>query len=327
MDRSERLHQIDRLLSARRAVPVRVLLDELQISLATFKRDLAYLRDRLAAPIVWDRERRGYRYEGEARAALPGLWFNASEIYALLTMQQLLAELQPGLLAPHVAPLMARLSALLEAAKVPPEQVANRVRILRAAARRLTPEAFSPVAEALFSRRRLAFDYWHRERDEVASRTVSPQRLTHYRDHWYLEAWCHTRQDLRRFALDAIRSARPLPEPAQEMAGDALDARFDGGYGIFSGTPTATAVLLFEATRARWVASETWHPAQQGEWLPDGRYRLSVPYADDRELMMDILKFGPDVTVEAPPALRERVAAQLAAALARYETTRSPDAA
>lgn len=39
---------------------------------------------------------------------------------------------------------------------------------------------------------------------------------------------------------------------------------------------------------------------------------LELPYTDDRELLMDILKYGADVTVLAPEALRERVVAELA---------------
>ena len=59
MDRTERFHLIDQMLSNRRVVSRQQFLDALEVSPATFKRDLEYLRDRLAAPIVWDRERPG----------------------------------------------------------------------------------------------------------------------------------------------------------------------------------------------------------------------------------------------------------------------------
>ena len=52
MDRTERFYHIDRLLNERRVVPVQVFLEELEVSLATFKRDLEYLRDRFQAPII-----------------------------------------------------------------------------------------------------------------------------------------------------------------------------------------------------------------------------------------------------------------------------------
>jgi predicted DNA-binding transcriptional regulator YafY len=118
MDRTERFYKIDQLLQTRRpVVPVREFLAELGISLATFKRDLEYMRERLNAPIVWDRDLNGYRFE-EQRAKgpkyeLPGLWFNPQEAQALLTMEHLIEEMEPSLLGPHLAPLRTRLTALL----------------------------------------------------------------------------------------------------------------------------------------------------------------------------------------------------------------------
>ena len=52
--------------------------------------------------------------------------------------------------------------------------------------------------------------------------------------------------------------------------------------------------------------------------IPDGHYELRVPYHDPRELIMDLLKYGPEVEVLAPEALRQAVAGQLRAAVALY---------
>jgi len=94
MDRTERFYRIQQLLRQNRAVPIERFLRELEISLATFKRDLEYMRSRLNVPIVWDREIGGYRVDGGVGAQeLPGVWFNDAEIYALLTMQRLLENL------------------------------------------------------------------------------------------------------------------------------------------------------------------------------------------------------------------------------------------
>jgi predicted DNA-binding transcriptional regulator YafY len=79
------------------------------------------------------------------------------------------------------------------------------------------------------------------------------------------------------------------------------------------------AVLHFSAERARWVSGEVWHPEQTSTWLADGRYQLSVPYSDDRELLGDILRHGPHCVVASPPALRDKARAALAQALAGYD--------
>ena len=108
VDRSERFYQIDRLLKDRHVVSMTTFLTELEVSPATIKRDLEYLRSRFEAPIEWDPKRGGYCYaeppRGQPRFELPGLWLGADEIQALLLMEDLLAQLQPGLLRQHLAP-------------------------------------------------------------------------------------------------------------------------------------------------------------------------------------------------------------------------------
>ena len=66
------------------------------------------------------------------------------------------------------------------------------------------------------------------------------------------------------------------------------------------------------------VADEQWHPRQEGQVLADGGYEPRVPYNQRQELMMDILKYGPDVEVIGPAALREQVAAALREAAKQY---------
>ena len=322
MNKTERIFKIEQLVASRKVVSFQALLDELEVSRATLKRDLEYLRSRMKAPIVYDREAGGYRLDrkrGEPeRVEFPGLWFNAAEAAALLTMQHLLEELQPGLLRRHIEPLKERLKSLLESTDHSFHEIQRRVRILRLGRRAPQPKFFAISAEALLGRRQLQIDYYARATGETSERAVSPQRLVCYRENWYLDGWCHLRRDLRSFAVDAIRRAEVLDAAAKDIPDHKLDEALAGGYGIFSGKPKAWAQLRFTPARARWVAAEEWHPKQRASFEPDGAYVLEVPYSDDRELLMDILKFGPDVTVRAPPALRERVAAALSAARGLY---------
>lgn len=140
---------------------------------------------------------------------------------------------------------------------------------------------------------------------------ISPQRLVHYRDNWYLEAWCHLRKGLRVFALDSILEARLRRDKAKEVPGAQLDQELSGSYGIFAGKPTQVAILRFSPERARWVAREQWHPQQNGTAHRDGSYTLEIPYSDDRELLMDVLRHGAEVQVIGPESLRARLVAEL----------------
>lgn len=324
MDRTERFYKIDQLLGEHRVVPFSSFEEKLGVSRATIKRDLEYMRNRLNAPIVWDRERRGYCFAQAERGAsqyeLPGLWFSATEIHALLTMQHLLSGLdRGGLLAPHVEPLQARLKSLLDSGDGSIEEIGKRIRIIGVASRALGLDHFSTLGSALLRRKRLQILYYVRARDESTEREVSPQRLVYYRENWYLDAWCHLRNELRSFAVDAIRRADILEAVAKTVPDKTLDSVLGAGYGIFSGRKVQWAKLRFSAERARWVATETWHPRQKGKQLSDGGYLLELPYSDHRELVMDILRYGQDVEVLAPSSLREQVATRLKSALAQYE--------
>jgi predicted DNA-binding transcriptional regulator YafY len=148
-------------------------------------------------------------------------------------------------------------------------------------------------------------------------REVSPQRLVHYNDNWYLDAWCHLRGDLRSFSVDAIRKADVLTDRAKAVAEKDLKEYFETSYGIFRGKANKVAKLRFTPERARWVADETWHAKQEGHFDEQGRYVLRLPYADPRELIMDILRHIPEVEVVGPAELAQSVSSKVAAAAGR----------
>ena len=313
MDRTERFYKIDQMLQSRGRVKVGEFLDELGVSLATFKRDLEYMRSRLNAPIVWDREQEAYRFEeghgGKApKYELPGLWFSPSEALALLTLEHLVEGMEPGLLGAHVKPLKARLAALLTTGEHSLDQVRKRIRVIPFGARRHEPKHFELIASAVLGRKRLELVYWNRTKDETTTREVSPQRLVHYRQNWYLDAWDHLRNDLRTFSLDAIRAVEMVEGKVKEVPDAELDAVLASGYGIFSGKKVQWATLRFTPERARYVAMEEWHPKPRARFENDGSYVVEVPFASEKELVMDILQHAPDVEVLKPESLRAEVA-------------------
>jgi predicted DNA-binding transcriptional regulator YafY len=323
MDRTERFYKIDHLIRERGVVPVGDFLRELEVSLATFKRDIEYMRSRHHAPIEWDRDAGGYRFVKPDSAApvyeLPGLWFSPREAQALLTMQHLLERLEPTLLGAHLAPLKSRLEALLSTGERSADEVRKRIRVIPMGARKHEPKHFELIASAVLNRQRLKLTYWNRTKDETTEREVSPQRLVHYRENWYLDAWCHLRSDLRSFALDAMRGVEMVAGKVKEVPDRELDEVLASGYGIFSGKKVQWATLRFTPERARYVAMEEWHPKQRLCWNDDGAYVLKIPFTSEKELAMDILKFGSDVEVVAPESLRRSVRDRATATMRLYQ--------
>jgi predicted DNA-binding transcriptional regulator YafY len=322
MDRTERFHIIDQMLCNQRLVTRVQFLDALEVSPATFKRDIEYMRDRLSAPIIWDREGRGYRYDSSEIGAdsyqLPGLWFNTSEILALLSMEALLDNLQPGILSNHVKPLRSRIRLLLDKGDHSVEEISKRIRILPVAAKSYRSQNFQTISQALLTRKRVQICYYSRHQDSETNRQISPQRLIYYRDNWYLDSWCHWRKGLRSFSVDAIKQVEILSESAKDIDEQYLNDELASGYGIFSGAETLQAELRFSPRIARWVSRELWHSQQQSYYDESGYYILQIPYSQDTELIMDILKHGPEVEVLQPADLRRKVVQRISAMQALY---------
>ena len=321
MSINERIYRIDQLLNDRKTVSFQELLDRLEVSPATLKRDLAYMRDRLNAPIVYDKEQNGYRFENNSENyALPGLWFSPEEIYALLTMQHLLSNLDSdGLLSKHVKPLQSRLLAMLDNSDSFSDEIQKRVKIEKMGSRKFNLDHFQEVGSSLVRRKRLIIEYQSRSKNEITSREVSPQRMIYYRDNWYLDAWCHLKNALRSFSIDAIKMAEILETNAIDIHENELNAELGSGYGIFAGKDVQWAVLKFSSSRSKWVANEKWHPEQRVNHLLDGSYQLEVPYSDQTELLMDILKYGDDVEIISPDDLRHQLIESLNKSIQKYK--------
>lgn len=322
MTKTSRVYKIEMLIRNHGQVSFQRLLDELEVSPATLKRDLEYLRDQLGAPIEYDRFGNGYRFGGLYRGQkheLPGLWFSERELYSLLMAHQLLNGLDSdGVISRHLQPLLERIHQMLGTGDADAKSLLKRVKIISPAKRPVPSQFFELVGEALLKRKRLHMRYLTRGRAKVSERDVSPQRLVHYRSTWYLDAWCHTRERLLRFALDAIEQSHLSDSRAKEVPMRQVEAEMDAGYGIYGGRASQWATLRVTAQAAQWISREEWHPDQQGRWLDDGAYELKIPFAEETELVMDVLRQGAQVEVIGPPSLRKLVADRLEEALAIY---------
>ena len=318
----ERLHKIKYMIQARQCVPLDDFLGELEISKATFKRDLEYLRSRMNASIVYDRFKGGYCFDSRGigeKIELPGLWFSEKEVTALVLMQHLLSGLDKGgLIEPHIAPLTSIIDGILGQSNTPAKELRKRLKVFGMSARKGSIENFEEIGSALLKRNRLQITYYARGTDKTTEREISPQRLIFYRDNWYLDAYCHLRKDLRSFALDGISKAIITNTNSEEISEKQLHEHFAESYGIFSGKANQRARLKFNPEKARWVSSETWHGQQVGTFDKEGNYLLEFDYNQDPELVMDILKYGAGVEVLSPSNLRKRVKGELTKALKNY---------
>ena len=319
MTQLDRIYKYTEIFKRKRLVTKQEFLDQFEISEATFKRDLEKLRDFYHHDIIYDSFEKAYQLKNPDQAyELPGLVFSQKELLGLLTIQNMITELEPGLLGPKLQPLQDRLTELLGSEGLDPQALTHRVRAVHAGKRRLALKCFEELAQATLERKRVHIHHFNRQRNETTERDISPQQLVHYRDNWYVDAYCHLRNKLLNFSVDAITQCTILDTPAKEVNAKEIKAVMQSGYGIFGGEALNRAKLKFNPMRARWVQAEEWHPDQKGVVHADGSYTLEVPYSDSRELLGDILKFGADVQVLGPASLVDQVKTALQQSIAQY---------
>jgi len=322
MNITERIFKIDQLLNQRESMTTEELTNRLGIHKSTLKRDVSFMKDNYNAPIIFDRFLGGYRFDKKKTGKpyeLPGLWFSAEEIHALMTMQHLLEGIDSGgLIGPHIKPLVSRLNAILGLKNDTSEDLKKRIRVEVIGNRAFDLDFFQIAGTALLKRNRLNINYFSRSKNKSSEREISPQRMVYYKGNWYLDAWCHENKEIRTFALDCIKKAELLDKKATNITDRNLDKVLASGYGIFSGKKIEWVTLKFSAERAKWVATERWHPKQEGQFLDDGSYLLKFPYSKDTELIMDIMKYGSDVRVEEPKYLRDKIHKILIDAVRNY---------
>ncbi|MCF6238984.1 MAG: transcriptional regulator [Candidatus Marinimicrobia bacterium] len=305
--KKHRQYRLHHLLKTRRTpISIAELCRTLDISDKTIYRDIQEFRDLYHAPLESNEQGYYYNQTSTDRFELPGTWFSDAELQALLAAQQLLSQIQPGILEEQITPLTQFIINTLSRHGHPADDALQRIRILGIGQRSDDHQHFIKTVQALLDRQQLVIGYKNRNTQQNRQRIVSPQRLTHYRDNWYLDAWCHSRGALRTFSLHNIEQISVTADAAIEIPEQQLEEHLESAFGIFSGKADKTAILHFNPQRARYIEKEQWHPRQQGQWVGD-KYQLSIPYHNPTELIMDILKYGADVEVIEPASLKQRV--------------------
>ncbi len=320
----DRLQQLHRLLKAhRRPVPLAKLAERMECSEKTARRAIEDMRNFFDAPIEYFPDSNGWQYaQAQDQFELPGLWLTSGELQSLTLLLHVLENFGNGLLNQELTAFEREIKRLLKARNIDPSAFAEHIKVLPLATRYVPGKIFQQIGEALLQRSRIEIrykSYAHRQ----TTRVISPQTLVYYRENWYLDAWCHLRNDLRTFSLARIGVAAPLKESSREIPKEQLHAHFTASYGIFAGDAKHTATLRFSAEIAREIAMQQWHPEQQGQWDCD-EYLLSFPYSNPAELIGDILRHIPNVYVEAPATLRKAVQEKLRAGLELFSGPSEP---
>ena len=322
MDKWEKAVLFHRLLSRnKRGTHLSAVLKELDCCEATFHRVQYFMKTVWGAPIVFDRILDGYRYDliDGHPFELPGFWLTKDEIEALLCLDHAVESMHEDFFSDLLKPVRSRFEPVLKAQRTNLSTLRDRIKILSIGSRECDKETFRTIASAVIRGKRIKIKHRNLATDKPQERIISPQALVRYRDNWYVDAFCHLRNEQRTFSLSRIESVEPAMGKFLKIPKEKMQAFYAESYGIFTGPANKKAVIDFSGIAAREVSQENWHPKQQGQWQDENTYRLMIPYGHSHELVMDILRWGDDAEVIEPKELREAVKTTIARMQKKYE--------
>ena len=295
---------------------------EFEVDPKTVRRDIAYLRDQLNAPLEYDPARFGYFYR-EPSFRLPFFQLTEGELVAVLLAERVLRQYRGTPFEADLRRAFAKVTELLpDAVSVRLDAVADCLSVLPAVETTYDPETFAAVARAAVGRRGVEMVYWTAGRNATTSRGFDPYTLMLRDDGWYAVGRCHHRDEVLVFALQRVRSVRETGETFDRPAGFRVEDYMGGSFRTVRGDGRHRVALQFTPESAGRVAEKRWHPSQATEPTPDGGLILRFEVSDLREVKRWVMFWGADCRVLEPEELRDSIVDESKAALCRYQPPR-----
>lgn len=321
MNKEQRQRElISQMKQVHQSIGFDALAHEYECKPRTIRRDFEHLINEKNAPWYILNNRTYLDPTKTDSIELHGQWFERQELEALFVLNQVIEQLSPGALKNQLKPLENKIHQLLKS-QTHHFNLGQLIKLIEIADRYVENTIFEHITQALSQQKQLKIKFWNRQTDVYKSRVISPQQLVRYKDNWKVDAWCHQKNALRTFSLEAIAEIELLYKPSKLIAKKDIKQHFESSYGIFAGKADKQAVIQFSPYIARWVQFEQWHPEQIGQWDIQGNYQLQIPYYHDEELLQDIIKYADQAQILAPPELREKAKQKLKQALKNYSDT------
>ena len=284
------------------------LADNFEITRKTAQRDIEFMRDRLAAPLVYLPKQRGFTYENNTYE-LPGFWLNEDGLTSLLLAYRLTSMVPDIALKTSLRSFLEQLlTKLSHSASISVKDLSNKVSVRNIEYSKTPGKIYHSILEALLNTGPVRIEYYSPHNSETTIRDILPLHLLNYMGTWHIVAHCALKNELRDFVLSRIKNISPCHGRIDaKVNAAAVKEYIRQTFGIFRGKTTTKVCLRFAADIAPWIAEQIWHPAQKTHTEKDGRLCLTIPVADFREIKREILKYGGQVEVLSPAKLREEV--------------------
>lgn len=304
----ERYFWLHRQIQAKRYPNARKLAEHFEISPKQAQRDIAFVRERMNAPLSFNRYKNGYEYEVSSYE-LPPVWFGEEGILALSLALRLASTLpDKGLKASLRQVLEKFVTFQFVDSPLALEDISRKVSVKNIQYAKVKETTFHSVIHALFRNIPLSIRYYSPHKNEMTERDILPLHLLSYMGNWHLISYCTLRRGIRDFALSRIvkidQCAVSIQMPDNVPP---IKDYIRRNFGLFSGEKHVEVYLRFAPEVSDWIAEQVWHHDQQVSHEEDGHVCLNFPVAHFKEIKGEIMKHGSHLEVLAPPELREEI--------------------
>ncbi|MDA3874111.1 MAG: WYL domain-containing protein [Kiritimatiellae bacterium] len=290
-----------------------------EVNVRTVQRMVDFLRDRLEAPIIYDRKHRGYVLT-EPTWFLPHISLSEGECFSLLIARQAMAQYRGTPVEKTLAKVFRKIAGELnDRIDMHPDYVNDGIlSFAPLPVLDVNEQVWNCVLTAIRQQRTLRICYQSLRSGTTTTRKVDPHHILNMQGDWYLFAHDHRNEKICQFQLHRIREAEPTDAAFERdpdfNAATLMQSSF-GGFG--SDEDMVTVHLRIRGRMAELMKDRHFHPSQAVKNRKDGfEIRFPVSAAGDRpylHVMQWILGMGREVEVLAPDDLRHRLAKEVAA--------------
>lgn len=175
------------------------------------------------------------------------------------------------------------------------------------------------VMEAMTEGHEMVMSYQKYTTSEQDIYTIRPYAVKEFAKRWYIIAHCVERNGLRVYGLDRVIEINPTGKQFKMPSNFDVDELFATSFGIYvaNGKPVNVKFRVSE-TEAKFIKDLPLHRSQEEVKRDDKGVIFSIFVCPDKNLIMELCKYGPRLEVISPESVRNEVRDQLQEALAQY---------
>ena len=281
--------------------------DYFEVSAKTIERDFQYMRDRLGAPLEYNKERGGYYYS-DTNYFLPSLVMKEEEIFALSMALETLKSLGNKELVQNLQNAFNKIFSFLpDRVKTDLQILENRSLYVGTPFTKIDNEVWLTLLRAIKLNRVINMFYITPGKPEQVERLIHPYYLLSHNNMWYVTVNNIVRDRIETYAVHRIKHIDIRTETFSIPPSFKIQDYIDPLWGIYSSTQNYNVKIKFDVPTASRIREKKWPDEYHLADNPDGTIIFSFKTNQIESVMYWLLPWGNGAKVLSPPILKDLI--------------------